>query len=70
MKKINNTQDRKTSIGLVTNGTLINKKFIDLVKKHDLFVTVSFDGHRLVNDINRIYSNGRGTCLLYTSRCV
>ncbi|WP_339101622.1 radical SAM/SPASM domain-containing protein [Candidatus Enterococcus clewellii] len=61
VKKINNTQDRKTSIGLVTNGTLINKKFIDLVKKHDLFVTVSFDGHRLVNDINRIYSNGRGT---------
>jgi len=61
IRKLKKNRQITTSIGLVTNGTLINKKFIDLVNEYNIQITVSFDGTRLVNDINRVYSNGRGS---------
>lgn len=53
--------NKKTQIGLVTNGTLINQEFIDLVKEYNIAVTVSYDGVPLVNDIMRVTVNGSGT---------
>ena len=50
-----------TRIGLVTNGTLIDDEFIQLVKKYNIQVTVSYDGVPLVNDIMRITNEGKGT---------
>lgn len=61
VEKKNLENNIKTSIGLVTNGTLINDRFIDLVKKHNINVTVSYDGSKCVNDIMRVYENGEGT---------
>lgn len=52
---------KNTQIGLVTNGTLINQEFIDLVKEYNIAVTVSYDGVPLVNDIMRVTVNGSGT---------
>lgn len=50
-----------TKIGLVTNGTLMTEEFIELVKKHDIQVTVSYDGEPKVNDLMRVYASGKGT---------
>lgn len=49
------------SIGIVTNGTIMNDKVIDLVKDNNINVTVSLDGPDIVNDIMRVYKNGKGT---------
>ncbi|MBM7689866.1 hypothetical protein BCR24_13320 [Enterococcus ureilyticus] len=51
----------KTQFGVVTNGTIMTKKFIDLVKKYNIAVTVSYDGEPKVNDIMRFDKHGRGT---------
>jgi len=51
----------KTKIGLVTNGTIMDDNFFAMVKKHDIQVTVSYDGDPLVNDIMRVYDGGEGT---------
>lgn len=55
------TNKKNTQIGLVTNGTLINQEFINLVKEYNIAVTVSYDGVPLVNDIMRVTVNGSGT---------
>ncbi len=52
---------KNTRIGIVTNGTLINDAFIEMVKKYNMLVTVSYDGVPLVNDIMRITKTGCGT---------
>jgi uncharacterized protein len=44
-----------------TNGTLIDKRFISLVKKYDLSITISLDGPKEINDTNRVYPSGKGT---------
>ncbi|WFR57014.1 radical SAM protein [Anaerocolumna sp. AGMB13025] len=50
-----------THIGIVTNGTLISDRFIELVKNYNISVTISYDGHPLVNDLLRIDAYGNGT---------
>lgn len=52
---------KNTRIGIVTNGTLINDAFIEMVKKYNMLVTISYDGVPLVNDIMRITKSGHGT---------
>lgn len=49
-------EERNYSIifGIVTNGTLINSRFIDLVNKYRIQVTLSYDGNPVVNDMMRI----------------
>ncbi|PEF43841.1 hypothetical protein CON22_24790 [Bacillus cereus] len=61
IKEKNFSTEKNTSVGLVTNGTLINERFIDLVNTYNIQVTVSFDGTEEVNDIMRIQANGQGT---------
>lgn len=55
------TNKKDTKIGIVTNGTLITEEFIRLVKKYNIFVTVSYDGVPVVNDLMRVTKNGNGT---------
>ena len=52
---------QKTKIGLVTNGILINEEFIELVKKYNILVTVSYDGDTKTNDELRIFADRRGS---------
>lgn len=61
INKFNKEKNLNTNIGLITNGTLINDKFIELVKKFNLHVTVSYDGNKKINDILRVYPNNLGT---------
>lgn len=61
IREIDGNRDYQTVFGIVINGTLINKKFIELTKKFDINVTVSYDGDPLVNDIMRVYANEKGS---------
>lgn len=51
----------ETRIALVTNATLIDSEFIDLVKKHNINVTISYDGDVATNDALRIYPDRHGS---------
>lgn len=46
---------------IVTNGTLLDNEKIRYFKKNKVKLTISLDGRREINDINRIYANGQGT---------
>ena len=61
IRDIDDKRGTKTDIGLVTNGTLIDAEFIDLLKKYNISVTVSLDGAPAINDRLRIFPNGSGT---------
>jgi len=47
-------------INIVTNGTLITDDIAKLFSEKDVFVGVSIDGPKEVNDKIRIYPNGKG----------
>lgn len=61
VKQKNEISEKKTNVGIVTNGTLFTDEFIEIVKEYKLFVTVSYDGHPKVNDRMRKYKGGKGT---------
>lgn len=44
-------------IGIVTNGTLINQEVIEFFEKFSVVVTISLDGEKAINDLNRLYHN-------------
>lgn len=46
---------------VVTNGTILNDRILNVIKKYISLVTISIDGNKQINDLNRIYSNGKGT---------
>ncbi len=52
------------TFGLVTNGTLIDQKFINLVKMFNIQVTISYDGDPKINDKMRIMDNYSGSSQL------
>jgi uncharacterized protein len=47
-------------LSVITNGSLIDEKWIRLFKKHNVNVGVSLDGKRDVNDKMRIDASGKG----------
>ncbi|SES78826.1 radical SAM/SPASM domain-containing protein [[Clostridium] polysaccharolyticum] len=59
--KKNEERDVKAEMGMVTNGTLVTDELLELIKKYNLLVTVSFDGMPEVNDKLRVYKDGSGT---------
>lgn len=61
VRKVNETRESRTEIGIVTNGTNVTDELIQLIKEYHLFVTVSYDGIPEVNDKLRVYQNGNGT---------
>ncbi len=61
IRRIDEERGVTTSLGIVTNGTLINDRFLDLVRKYKIVVTVSYDGVPSVNDSLRVFPDGSGT---------
>jgi len=61
IQEIERSRGSETEFGVVTNGTLINERFVELVKKYHISVTVSFDGDIAINDRMRIFPNGAPT---------
>lgn len=51
----------KPIISIVTNGTNISDRFIELINSFGIHVTVSIDGPQKVNDKMRIFKDGKGT---------
>lgn len=47
----------KPEFTIVTNGTIMNERVLDLFNEYSFIVTISLDGNKEVNDINRIYKN-------------
>lgn len=47
----------KPKYSIVTNGTLINNLVGSFFKKYNFVVSVSLDGPKSINDINRVYKN-------------
>lgn len=61
VRHIDKDRNTDTRIGIVTNGTLIDDRFIGIVKKYNLNITVSYDGDFKVNNITRKFANGEGS---------
>lgn len=59
--KLNEKYKKNIKFRTVTNGTLINDRFAKIAKKFDVKIGVSVDGSASLNNINRIYPDGRGT---------
>lgn len=46
---------------IITNGTIVNERFIELIKKYKISVVFSIDGPSEIHDAARIDRNGIGT---------
>lgn len=47
--------------GIITNGTIINKHILEIIRTYISFITVSIDGPKSINDYNRVFINGNGS---------
>lgn len=46
---------------IITNGTILTPSALQFIKENIFSITISIDGPKEVNDINRIYQNGKGS---------
>ncbi|SHJ77731.1 uncharacterized protein SAMN02745248_00921 [Hathewaya proteolytica DSM 3090] len=60
-EKFKDEEKEKTKLGMVSNGTVMDEKLLEIIKKYNIHVTVSLDGPESVNDKMRIFKNGKGT---------
>lgn len=49
------------SFSLTTNASLLTEKMAEFFEDHNIGVLISLDGVKAVNDLNRVFRNGRGT---------
>lgn len=56
-----NTKKIIVNFSLQTNGTLLNKKWLELFKKHNYLIGLSLDGNKEMHDTFRIDAKGEGT---------
>lgn len=54
-------EGRRVRVSLTTNGTLIDDGLIALIKRHQIYITVSLDGCAAAHDPWRKYPDGRGS---------
>lgn len=52
---------KRPTYTIVTNGTLINEKVRDIFVKYIDSVTISLDGNKYLNDVNRVYKHGNNS---------
>ncbi len=73
VKELVGYAERKTSKEIIfvitTNGTLLNEQMIEFFIKHNLLLTISFDGDKRIHDKNRVFADGKsGTFDIITSK--
>lgn len=51
----------KSSFGVQTNGTLLTREIVDVFSEEEIYIGLSLDGPKPINDKNRIYANNRGS---------
>ncbi|WP_421920092.1 radical SAM protein [Marinifilum sp.] len=49
------------SFDLTTNGTILTQEMVDFFKQHRFEINISLDGSERINDLSRVYSNGKGS---------
>lgn len=59
--KLQSSNNNYYDFGIITNGTIINEKILDLIKQYKIGITVSIDGPKEVHDLQRKFRNGKGT---------
>jgi uncharacterized protein len=52
---------KELTFNLTTNGTLLTKEKILFLEEQGVILTISLDGPKEINDINRVFKNGEGT---------
>lgn len=58
IRRISRSRNYDTYFGIVTNATLIDEKFVELVNEYNIHVTVSYDGNPKVNNLMRCMEDG------------
>ena len=53
-----NVKKVKTTLTLITNGTLMTEEIIKYLQKHNVGIGISLDGPKFINDENRIFRSG------------
>ncbi|MCP4575492.1 MAG: nif11-like peptide radical SAM maturase [Deltaproteobacteria bacterium] len=53
--------DKKVDFHATTNGTLLDEKKIDFIRDQDINVMISFDGPRVIQDVQRPFAGGMGS---------
>ncbi|MBZ9864235.1 FxsB family radical SAM/SPASM domain protein [Mesorhizobium sp. CA15] len=51
----------EVQFSMQTNATLLDERFVEVIRRHHIAVSVSIDGARAVHDRHRIDHRGRGT---------
>ncbi len=46
---------------IVTNGTMLNRKIMNFIKKYNFYITISLDFPEDIHDLNRVYKGSKGT---------
>ena len=59
-KDIASLRDKEFTYSMTTNATLITPEAEQLIKENKISLTVSMDGKKETNDINRYYANKKG----------
>jgi len=57
----NNSLDALPRFAVITNGTILNGKILNLLRAYNISVTISIDGEKDVHDRLRPYKSGRGS---------
>lgn len=52
---------KKVGFSVTTNATLLDDKKISFIKEHNIHITISIDGPREIQDIQRPFANGKGS---------
>ncbi len=61
-ERFNNGQIRTIpKFGAITNGTISSDKVLSIIEKFFSFITVSVDGPKEINDLNRVTDSGSGS---------
>jgi len=53
---------KELTFNITTNGTLLSDEIIRYFQVHDVSMMISLDGPKEINDQNRIFADGGGTC--------
>lgn len=60
-KEIEKSSSKRFTYCMTTNATLINEEIENFIKENKISITVSMDGKRETNNLNRFYANKRGS---------
>jgi His-Xaa-Ser system radical SAM maturase HxsB/His-Xaa-Ser system protein HxsD len=67
-EQLNKKMNKYLSFVLCTNLTLINEDILDFCKKHQIYISTSFDGPESLHNMNRIMRDGRNSFKLFIEK--